>query len=157
MQELIELCTRLGVTISACESLTAGLFMAELASVPGASKVLQGGFVTYSNQMKESLVKVPVKLLYNYGAVSAECARAMAYNTRLLTETDYAVSFTGNAGPDALENKPAGLVYCAIAGPMGMVDHTFQFQGLSRNELRAKVVKEMAAILYKIIKEESNG
>lgn len=144
-------------TIAGCESLTAGLFMASLAAVPGASSVLAGGFVTYTNEMKQKLAHVPFRLLYEYGAVSLQCARSMAYNTRLLTGADYAVSFTGNAGPDVMEDKPAGLVYCAIQSEDRCFDYEFHYEHMTRNEVREAVVKDMAARLLQVMKEESDG
>ena len=157
MKELIEYAKAHGWRIAGCESLTAGLFMASLASVPGASSVLAGGFVTYTNEMKQKLVRVPYRLLYEYGAVSAQCAQSMAYNTRLLTGADYAVSFTGNAGPDVMEGKPAGLVYCCIASADHSYAYTFQYEHMGRNEVREAVVKDMAAALLEIMRKETTG
>mgnify|MGYP000559171954 CR=1 FL=1 len=114
-QELVKLCTRKKRTIASCESLTAGLFSAEIASVSGASKALKGGIVTYFTEIKEKVVGVDTEVISKYGVVSKECADQMAQKTRELLESDYCVSFTGNAGPDTMEEKPAGLVYCSIA------------------------------------------
>ncbi|WP_289688629.1 CinA family protein [Faecalibaculum rodentium] len=145
------------VTIAACESLTAGLFMATLAAVPGASDVLRGGFVTYTNEMKERLAHVDPAILEQYGAVSEPCARAMAANTRVLTGADYAVSFTGNAGPSGSEGKPAGLVYCAVASGTGCRIYRYDFDHASRNDIRTGVVRDMTERLLQVMKEELNG
>ena len=157
MKELVEFAKANGLTVSACESLTAGLFMASVAEVPGASAVLQGGFVTYSAQLKEKLAGVDASIIEKHGVVSAECATAMAEGTRIRTNTDYSVSFTGNAGPDTLEGKPAGLVYCAVAGKDNIHPYKFQYHGLERNELRKQLVADMACRLLEIMKEEING
>ena len=145
------------VTVAACESLTAGLFMATLASVPGASTVLRGGFVTYTNEMKQKLAHVEAGILNTEGAVSAACAAAMASHTRELTGADYAVSFTGNAGPSALEDKPAGLVYCAIDSRKRNRVCRYEFAHMSRNEVREAVVEAMVTQLLAAMKEELNG
>lgn len=110
-KDLIELCKEKHVTVSSCESLTAGLFTSTLASIPGASAVLKGGFVTYFTEMKQVMAHVEKVLIDTFGVVSGECAKQMAQNTREITQSDYCVSFTGNAGPDAMEDKPAGCVF----------------------------------------------
>lgn len=102
-------------TITAAESLTAGLFQSTLGDIPGVSEVFVGGFVTYSKEMKEQLLKIPHDLLDKNGVVSEACAIAMAEQARKLTGADYGVSFTGVAGPDELENQPAGTVWIGIA------------------------------------------
>ncbi|MBB5182270.1 CinA family protein [Catenisphaera adipataccumulans] len=153
IKELITICTAKHCTISSCESLTAGLFTSAVASVPGASAVLKGGVVTYFTELKEKLVHVPAELVHTYGAVSEECAAAMARNTRELTDSDYCVSFTGNAGPDTMEGKPAGRVYCAIASKRGVKPFMFQCDAMTRNEVRQYVVDRMAEELLKEVKE----
>lgn len=158
-REVQELCRRLvvsasaaGKTISSCESFTAGLFCAEVAGIPGASKVLKGGLVTYFTKMKEQLAGVSPDVIERYGVVSKECAAAMAANTRELTQADYCVSFTGNAGPSAMEGKPAGLVYCALADAEG-VDWYCWKMSLERNALRLKAVSLMCEMLLEKIEQ----
>ena len=145
-KDLIELCKDKHVTVSSCESLTAGLFTSTLASIPGASAVLKGGFVTYFTEMKQVMAHVEKDLIDTFGVVSGECAKQMAQNT--------CVSFTGNAGPDAMEDKPAGCVFCAIASKDAVKVYHFQYQGLERNELRMQVVQDMINNLAEIIMKE---
>lgn len=140
--DLIRLCTEQNITLCSCESLTAGLFCSALGSVPGASAVLAGGLVTYMSCEKEILAHVSSELIRRYGVVSAECARAMAENTRRLMNCNYCVSFTGNAGPSAMEEKPAGLAYCAISCDDWCHVYEFHIQK-ERNELRMILVDEM--------------
>lgn len=102
-------------SVTAAESLTAGAFQARLADVPGVSEVFPGGFVTYSNQTKKNFLGIDSALIEEYGVVSKETARAMAEKARELAKTDYAVAFTGVAGPDPLEGKPKGTVFIAVA------------------------------------------
>lgn len=115
VEVVVDLLKTKGKTITAAESLTAGLFQATLGTVPGVSEVFPGGFVTYSAVMKSKLLDIDPELLAQYGTVSAECAEAMAVQARLAAGTDYAVSFTGVAGPDPLENQPKGTVWIALA------------------------------------------
>ena len=149
------LCTKHHLTLSSCESLTAGLFTSTIASVSGASAVLKGGLVTYFTPMKNVLAHVDVDLIQKYGVISEECAYAMAKNTREIMDVDYCVSFTGNAGPSAWEEKPAGRVYCAIASKKAVRVYGFQCTGLSRNDVREHVVLEMVDVLINTIQKEN--
>ena len=131
-KQLVSLCTENHLTISSCES-------------------LKGGLVTYFTPMKSVLAHVDVNLIQNYGVISEECAYAMAKNTREIMDVDYCVSFTGNAGPSAWEEKPAGRVYCAIASKKEVRVYGFQCTGLSRNDVREHVVCQMIDILIQTI------
>ena len=147
-RQLVSLCTENHLTISSCESLTAGLFTSTIA-------LLKGGLVTYFTPMKSVLAHVDVDLIQKYGVISEECAYAMAKNTRQIMDVDYCISFTGNAGPDAWEEKPAGRVYCAIASKKAIQVYGFQCTGLSRNDVREHVVMQMIDILIQTIQKEN--
>lgn len=114
-------------TVTAAESLTAGLFQATLGTVPGVSEVFPGGFVTYSAALKSKLLDIDPALLRRFGTVSRECAEAMAIQARHAAGTDYAVSFTGVAGPDALEGQPKGTVWIALASAKGVTSDCYTF------------------------------
>ncbi|MGY3779074.1 competence/damage-inducible protein A [Isobaculum melis] len=103
------------LTITAAESLTGGLFQSELASIPGASKIFPGGFVTYSPEAKSSLLAISPHIIEQEGVVSEACAKAMAEHVRAKMATDIGVSLTGVAGPDELEQQPAGTVWIGLA------------------------------------------
>lgn len=152
-QKLIELAKEKHVTISSCESFTAGLFSATLASIPGASAVLKGGFVTYFTEMKTVLAQVDPNLIKQNGVVSKECAMAMATNTRVMTNSDYCVSFTGNAGPSSMEGKPAGLFYCAVSTRQQTKSFEYQVD-LERNALRGYAINQMIQELAKDIEKK---
>ncbi len=137
MKALIERLKKDRLTIGSCESLTAGLFASTIAEVSGASAVLKGGIVTYFN-----VVHVREEIVKKYGVVSAPCAKEMAEKARLLLDVDLCVSFSGNAGPDTMEGKPAGLVYCAIADRHRCEVYEFHLT-MERNALRKKLVEEM--------------
>lgn len=155
-QRLIELCKKRKITIASCESLTAGLFTSTIASIPGASAILKGGIVTYWTEIKENLVHVDSSIVLEYGVVSKECADAMAKNTREIMDVDYCVSFTGNAGPDTMEEKPAGCVYCSIASKDTIESFHFQLD-MERNVLRQEVVNQMIGQLVARIEQEENA
>ena len=139
------------LTISAAESLTAGLFQATLGDVPGVSAVFPGGAVTYSNQAKIAL-GVEAATIEKFGAVSDETAAAMAEAARAKFHTDLAVSFTGVAGPDALEGHMAGTVYIGLA-QADHVTQTFLYDfKRSRQYTRERAVMQALWLVYSAIK-----
>ncbi len=124
-------------SISAAESLTGGLFQAELVKVPGISEVFAGGIVSYQEGAKQRALGVPAHILETYGMVSPECAVAMAERARELFDTQLAISFTGVAGPDQLEDKPAGTVWIALSqknGPTAVQGFRFSRDRLGNRE-----------------------
>lgn len=142
-------------TITSAESLTAGLFVATLAEVSGISAVLPGAFVTYAAAAKTKLVGVPAELITTYGVVSDQVARAMARGAQEKLATDWAISFTGVAGPDALEGHPAGTVYIGVATPSGKtLAQRYQFQG-DRQAVREASVAAGLDWLAVLLSEES--
>lgn len=116
-----------GCTVTAAESLTAGLFQATLANVSGASQIFSGGFVTYAKEQKEKLLQINPNLLAEHGVVSEACAKAMAQNAREIIGADYALSFTGVAGPNELEGQPAGTVWIGLAREKEVVAYLYHF------------------------------
>jgi nicotinamide-nucleotide amidase len=106
--------------LALAESCTGGLIAARLTGVPGASPVLERGYVTYSNRSKCELLGVPPELIEAKGAVSEEVARALAQGARRASGADVAVAVTGIAGPEGgTPDKPVGLVYHALTGAAG--------------------------------------
>jgi nicotinamide-nucleotide amidase len=103
-------------TVAAAESLTAGLFCATLATVPGASATLRGGVVVYAAELKTALAGVPPELLAHQGPVSPETAAALAEGVRLRCAATWGVGLTGVAGPDPVDGHGPGRVYLGIAG-----------------------------------------
>jgi len=118
------------VTVACAESCTGGEVASRITSIPGSSDYFPGGVVTYANAAKVELLGVPAEILQQRGAVSAECATAMAEGARRLFHATMAVSTTGIAGPGgATATKPAGLVYIAVASPAETVWQRFHFEG----------------------------
>ncbi|GBD20206.1 Nicotinamide-nucleotide amidohydrolase PncC [bacterium HR28] len=129
-RRVYELFTRRGHTLATAESCTGGLIGHLVTSVPGSSEYYIGGIIAYSNAVKRDVLGVPEELLRAVGAVSPECAEAMARGVRALLKTDYAVATTGIAGPGGgTPTKPVGLVYIACAGPEGTVVEEHRFRG----------------------------
>ena len=104
-----------GETVAAAESLTAGLFCATLAEVPGASATLRGGVVVYATELKAVLAGVPGDLLAAHGPVSPETARALAEGVRERCGSTWGVGLTGVAGPDPVDGHGPGRVYVGVA------------------------------------------
>jgi nicotinamide-nucleotide amidase len=104
------------LTLAVAESCTGGLVARKITSVPGASGYFLGGVVAYSNNLKTKLLDVPPNVIERFGAVSEECARAMAAGIRAATGADIGLSVTGIAGPSGgTPEKPVGLVWTAVA------------------------------------------
>ena len=125
-----------GKTITAAESLTAGLFQASIADFSGASQVFKGGFVTYSIEEKAKMLDIPLSQLEEHGVVSHFTAEKMAEGARAKTDSDYGVALTGVAGPDSLEGHPAGTVFIGIADRNQVRSIEVVIGGRSRSDVR---------------------
>ena len=123
-------------SITAAESLTAGLFQATLADFSGVSAIFNGGFVTYSLEEKSKMLDISERELKKHGVVSEFTARKMAEQARIKTQSDYGVSLTGVAGPDSLEGHPAGTVFIGLAQEQGTEVIKVNIGGRSRADVR---------------------
>ena len=123
-------------SITAAESLTAGLFQATLADFSGVSAIFNGGFVTYSLEEKSKMLDISEQELKEHGVVSEFTARKMAEQARIKTQSDYGVSLTGVAGPDSLEGHPAGTVFIGLAHAKGTEVIKASIAGRSRADVR---------------------
>ncbi|MFZ3451767.1 CinA family protein [Arthrobacter sp. 7Tela_A1] len=118
-----------GTRVACAESLTAGMVAAEIATVPGASAVLQGGVVAYQNEVKAGVLGVSEELLATAGSVDARVAEQMASGVRRLLGTELGVSTTGAAGPEPHDGQPVGTVFIGIATSSGVRSQRFRFDG----------------------------
>lgn len=146
---VVAACGRLGWRLVAAESCTGGLVCARLTDVPGASAVVERGYVTYSNLAKEQDLGVPGAVLAAYGAVSAETASAMAEGALARSPADVAVAITGIAGPGGgSSDKPVGLVYLGAArrGDDAPIVERHVFPG-DRAAVRAATVRRALELL----------
>ena len=123
-------------SITATESLTAGLFQATLADFSGVSAIFNGGFVTYSLEEKSKMLDISEQELKEHGVVSEFTARKMAEQARIKIQSDYGVSLTGVAGPDSLEGHPAGTVFIGLAHAKGTEVIKANIAGRSRADVR---------------------
>lgn len=123
-------------TITAAESLTAGLFQSSIADFSGSSSVFNGGFVTYSIEEKSKMLQIPLEELQEHGVVSHFTAEKMAEQSRKLTDADFGIGLTGVAGPDSLEGHPAGKVFIGIATREKVHSIRVLIGGRSRSDVR---------------------
>ncbi|MFD1464886.1 competence/damage-inducible protein A [Lapidilactobacillus mulanensis] len=148
VQEVVDQLKQQHLTVTAAESLTAGEFQSELASVSGASNIFKGGFVTYSDAVKTQLLRIPAEVIAKHTVVSAPVAELMAEKSREILGADFGLGFTGVAGPDELEGQPVGTVFIALAQrdqPTKVQE--FHLAG-QRNEIRGRAVYSGFKLLY---------
>jgi nicotinamide-nucleotide amidase len=141
--ELLEACRVRGITLATAESCTGGLVAATLTALPGASDVVERGFVTYSNAAKSEMLGVPVWLIERHGAVSEDVARAMAGGALTHSRASLVIAVTGIAGPDGgSAEKPVGLVHFAAGMREQAISHErMLFGDLGRSEIRRLAVE----------------
>ena len=134
--------------LSTVESCTGGMLSSTITSVSGASKVFSLGLVTYSNQAKINMLKVPKKIIKKYGAVSHQCCFAMVNNLSKISKANICVSVTGIAGPKGgSKNKPVGLVYIGIKFGRKIKVYTFNFKKNSRLQIQKTTVKKALILI----------
>lgn len=151
--ELVSVAGLEGITVGFAESLTGGLISSSVVAVPGASAVLKGSIVSYTNEVKENVLGVSPDIISAHTEVSAECAKAMAEGAKSVLGVDLAVSVTGIAGPTGeLPGKPVGTVYMGycfrdISGALRL-----NFEG-DRDTIRTCTVLEALNQAISLIKE----
>lgn len=155
---LVGECERLGVTVGCAESCTGGLVSGSITAVPGSSAALRGGVVSYAIPVKHEVLGVSNEILDapGIGAVSSECAAAMAEGARRVLACDVAVSVTGIAGPGgAEEGKPVGTVWMGLATPQGTKTFPNLFSG-DRSQVRSQAVLRAVSLLREGVAEMGN-
>ena len=151
--ELVSVAGLEGITVGFAESLTGGQISSSVVAVPGASAVLKGSIVSYTNEVKEKVLGVSPDIISAHTEVSAECAKAMAEGAKSVLGVDLAVSVTGIAGPTGeLPGKPVGTVYMGycfrdISGALRL-----NFEG-DRDTIRTCTVLEALNQAISLIKE----
>jgi nicotinamide-nucleotide amidase len=150
---VFELCRERKLTLATAESCTGGLVAAAITDIPGSSDVFDRGFVTYSNQAKQALLGVGKEIIAEHGAVSAQCAKAMAQGAMNAAGTSIAVSITGIAGPGGgSPEKPVGLVFMACANREGKFHaRECRFGDLGRDEVRRRSVIAAFALIEELL------
>lgn len=146
-EKLVKVLAEKKLTCATAESCTGGGVGYAMTSVSGASAVFWGGVISYDNSVKRDLLGVPAEILETKGAVSPECAAAMAEGARKRTCTDLAVSITGIAGPGGgSAEKPVGLVWFGVASKSGAVTDKKIFSG-DRDAVRASAIEHALRLL----------
>lgn len=144
---LLEALKRRKLTLASAESLTGGLFGATLCQVPGASEAYRGGVIAYQKQLKQRLLGVDAKTIEEHSVVSAEVAAEMAEGCLRATQSDIAISCTGNAGPGAEKGgKAVGCVYLGLADRANLSTKELSLSG-SREQIRQQTVEAMIDLL----------
>ena len=118
------------------ESCTGGLLSSNITAISGSSKVFKGSIISYSNELKQSLLNIPEHLIKKYGAVSKEVAQDMAINAKEELNSDWSIAISGIAGPSGgNKDKPVGLVYISIAGPNDHITNIKRIFSSNRNRI----------------------
>ncbi|MBR4383157.1 MAG: CinA family protein [Selenomonadaceae bacterium] len=132
-------------TVATAESCTGGLLASTLTDVDGASAYVKGGIVSYTNEIKNSVLHVNAETSKNFGVVSAETAREMAANVREIFSSTIGISTTGIAGK-SVEDKPVGTVFVAVDAENFSAVKEFHFNG-TRTEIKAQAVDAALKLL----------
>ncbi|MDP7540958.1 MAG: CinA family protein [Candidatus Pelagibacter bacterium] len=152
-QKIIKLLSKKKLKISFAESCTGGLLSCAITSVSGSSKIFSLGLVTYSNQSKNSILKIPKKILRKYGAVSYESCLSMVKNLSKISKTGVSVSITGIAGPKGgSKKKPVGLVYIGIKKGNKILVKKHLFKNKGRLYIQKTSVNKSLGIILSFIK-----
>ena len=146
-ERLVQALTEKKMTCATAESCTGGGVGYAITGVSGASAVFWGGVVSYDNSVKRDVLGVPDDVLATKGAVSSECAAAMAEGARRLLKTNLAVSTTGIAGPcGGTAEKPVGLVWFGVASESGTITEKKMFPG-DRESVRSAAIEHAMGLL----------
>ena len=139
--------------IAVAESCTGGLLSSTITSVSGSSKVFTMGLVTYSNNAKTSILKIPKQIIKRNGSVSIQCCLAMVNNLKKISKAKVCVSITGIAGPrGGSKLKPVGLVYIGIKIGKKVFVNKCNFKNNGRVFIQKQTVKKTLSLLLNLVK-----
>ncbi|MHA1669879.1 MAG: CinA family protein [Promethearchaeota archaeon] len=143
LENVIKQLIKNDLSIAVAESCTGGYVSNMFTNISGASKTFERGIVCYSNEAKITLLNVDPKIINEFGAVSDEVARQLAFNLRILSNVNISVGITGIAGPTGGTNeKPVGLVYVSFSTKEETIVNQYSFQN-SRLEFKEKVFEKI--------------
>ena len=141
------------LTISTAESCTGGLLSSFITSINGSSKVFDLGLITYSNQSKINILKIPKNIIKRYGAVSKQVCLSMVKNVCKLTKSNISLSITGIAGPSGgTKNKPVGLVYVGIQKDDKIKVKKYLFKNKGRYYIQKAAVNKSLQLIVAALK-----
>ncbi len=152
-QRVVKILNKRKLNISFAESCTGGLLSSSITSISGSSKVFSLGLVTYSNQAKINILKVPKKIIFKNGAVSYETCLSMVKNLNKISKTNVSVSITGVAGPKGgTKDKPIGLVYIGIKKGNKILVKKYLFKNKKRNSIQKATVNKALNLILSFTK-----
>ena len=152
-KKLINLLKKKKLKISFAESCTGGLMSSIITSNSGSSKIFNLGLVTYSNQAKQKILKVPNKIIKKYGAVSVQCCLSMVNNLSKVSNSHINISITGIAGPKGgTRKKPVGLVFIGLKFKRQTFIKKYLFKNKTRNDFQKITANTVLKTILSIIK-----
>ena len=153
VKKIIQKLIKKKLKIAIAESCTGGMLSSAITSVSGSSKVFALGLVTYSNQSKNSVLKIPKKIIRIYGAISYETCLSMVKNLSKIAKTEVSVSITGIAGPKrGTRKKPVGLVYIGIKKKNKTLVKKHLFKNKGRLYIQKAAVNKSLELILSFIK-----
>ena len=151
-KKLVKILSKKKLKISFAESCTGGLLSSSITSISGSSTVFTIGLVTYSNQAKINILKVPKKIIIKHGAVSYESCLSMVKNLNKISKTNISVSITGIAGPNGgTKQKPVGLVYIGIKKGNKILVKKFLFKKKERKLIQKNTVDQALKMILNLV------
>ncbi len=152
-KKIVTLLKKKRLKLAIAESCTGGMLSGSITSISGSSKIFTMGLVTYSNQSKKLLLKVPEQIIKKHGAVSIQCCFSMVNNLTKITKSNIAVSITGIAGPaGGSKKKPVGLVYIGLKRANKIKIHRFVFKNRGRAYIQKNAVKKSLKLILSFLK-----
>ena len=153
-QKIVSLLKKKKLKLAVAESCTGGMLSSAVTSVSGSSKIFNMGLVTYSNQTKISVLKVPKQIINKNGAVSAQCCLAMVNNLSKISKSKACISITGIAGPKGgSKQKPVGLVYIGVKNGKKVIVNKCNFKNNGRTFIQKQTVKKALNLLANLIRQ----
>ncbi len=150
--KIVKLLTKKKLTVSFAESCTGGLLSSLITSISGSSKVFNMGLVTYSNNAKVKLLKVPKKTISEYGAVSYETCLSMLKNLNKISKSNISISITGIAGPNGgTKEKPVGLVYIGLKQGSKIIIRKNLFKSKKRITIQKASAKQALKMILNVL------
>ena len=152
-KKIVKLLRKKKLKLAIAESCTGGMLSGNITSVSGSSKVFTVGFITYSNQSKNNILKVPKKIIKKHGAVSIKCCYFMVNNLSKISKSNVSISVTGIAGPGGgSKQKPVGLVYIGVKRGNKIKINRYLFKHKNRSKIQKAAVKKSLELILNILK-----
>ena len=140
-------------TISVAESCTGGLLSSNITSIPNVSKIFLLGLITYSNNSKIKLLKIPKEVIKKYGSVSKQTCIKMVKNLNKITKSDISISITGIAGPGGgTREKPVGLAYIGIINKNKIICKKILIRKKNRNQIQKEITRKAINFTLNLLK-----